>query len=132
MQDPDNEEIYASKYRAFDEAYRDFLSHLPPDEAHRPRVEPAPGHHYASHYSNSGGVLHYLVRVPPYTQQFIDYQDGRFDVPDRTFHNMATTWRMVIDPGNTDVKEMIPEFFYFPEFLLNTQGQYCFLRVSAR
>ena len=69
MQDPDNEEIYASKYRAFDEAYRDFLSHLPPDEAHRPRVEPAPGHHYASHYSNSGGVLHYLVRVPPYTQQ---------------------------------------------------------------
>lgn len=31
-------------------------------------------HHFASLYSNSGGVLHYLVRVPPFTGLFLNYQ----------------------------------------------------------
>lgn len=31
-------------------------------------------HHYASLYSNSGGVLHYLVRLPPFTELFLNYQ----------------------------------------------------------
>lgn len=29
---------------------------------------------YGSHYSNSGIVLHYLIRLPPYTQHFLQYQ----------------------------------------------------------
>ena len=40
-------------------------------------------YHYASHYSNTGIVLHFLVRVPPYTGEFIQFQDGNFDLPDR-------------------------------------------------
>ena len=35
------------------------------------RVEPF---HYGSHYSNSGTVLHYLVRLPPFTRMFLTYQ----------------------------------------------------------
>ena len=35
------------------------------------RVEPF---HYGSHYSNSGTVLHYLVRLPPFTRMFLSYQ----------------------------------------------------------
>ena len=31
-------------------------------------------YHYASLYSNSGTVLHYLVRLPPFTKMFLDYQ----------------------------------------------------------
>ena len=31
-------------------------------------------YHYSSHYSNSGSVLHFLVRVPPFTSQFLIYQ----------------------------------------------------------
>jgi len=31
-------------------------------------------YHYGSHYSNSGTVLHFLVRLPPFTQMFLDYQ----------------------------------------------------------
>jgi Beige/BEACH domain len=44
---------------------------------------------YGSHYSNMGSVLHYLVRVEPFTTYFLDFQGGRFDVPDRSFHDVA-------------------------------------------
>lgn len=30
--------------------------------------------HYGSHYSNSGTVLHFLVRLPPFTSMFLCYQ----------------------------------------------------------
>lgn len=63
-------------------------------------------------------VLHYLVRVEPFTSLHIDLQSGRFDVADRQFHSVPQTWRSLYDNVN-DVKELIPEFFYFPEFLIN-------------
>ena len=31
-------------------------------------------YHYGSHYSNSGIVLHFLVRLPPFTGMFLHYQ----------------------------------------------------------
>ncbi|XP_052057749.1 lysosomal-trafficking regulator-like isoform X2 [Mytilus californianus] len=79
-------------------------------------------YHYGSHYSNSGIVLHFLVRLPPYTKMFVSYQDNNFDIPDRTFHNMETCWRLASSQSTTDFKEMIPEFFFFPEFLRNFEG----------
>lgn len=36
-----------------------------------PPVQP---YHYGSHYSNSGTVLHFLVRLPPFTKMFLAYQ----------------------------------------------------------
>ncbi|KAF4527890.1 hypothetical protein B566_EDAN012302 [Ephemera danica] len=79
-------------------------------------------HHFGSHYSNSGTVLHFLVRMPPFTRMFLRYQDNNFDIPDRTFHSLYTTWRLTSSDSTTDVKELIPEFFFLPEFLLNTEG----------
>ncbi|KAJ8721735.1 hypothetical protein PYW07_002510 [Mythimna separata] len=79
-------------------------------------------HHYASLYSNSGGVLHYLVRIPPFTELFLNYQDNNFDMPDRTFHSLATTWRLITNDSPTDVKELIPELFYLPELFHNNEG----------
>ena len=38
-------------------------------------------YYYGSHYSNIGCVLHYLVRLEPFSHGFIDFQGGRFDVP---------------------------------------------------
>lgn len=35
---------------------------------------------------------------------------------------MATTWRLSSFESATDVKELIPEFFFLPEFLENTEG----------
>lgn len=79
-------------------------------------------YHYGSHYSNSGIVLHFLVRIPPFTGMFLHYQDDNFDLPDRTFHSLHTTWRLTSSDSTTDVKEMIPEFFFLPEFLINHEG----------
>lgn len=78
-------------------------------------------YHYGSHYSNSGIVLHYLVRLPPYTQMFLQYQDKNFDIPDRTFHSIYTTWRLATEDSTNGFKELIPEFFYLPEFLMNSE-----------
>lgn len=79
-------------------------------------------YHYGSHYSNSGTVLHYLVRVPPFTNYFLRYQDNSFDLPDRTFHALHTTWRLASRDSPTDVKELIPEFFTLPEMLENFES----------
>jgi len=83
-------------------------------------------YHYASLYSNSGTVLgtvlHYLVRLPPFTKMFLDYQDNNFDVPDRTFHSMNTSFMLSSCESTTDYKELIPEFFFLHEFLTNRQG----------
>ena len=37
-----------------------------------------PPYHYSSHYSNSGTVLHFLVRLPPFTSMFLKYQGKKF------------------------------------------------------
>ncbi|XP_012510487.1 PREDICTED: neurobeachin-like protein 1 [Propithecus coquereli] len=74
--------------------------------------------HYGTHYSNSAGVMHYLIRVEPFTTLHIQLQSGRFDCADRQFHSIPATWQALMD-NPYDVKELIPEFFYFPEFLEN-------------
>ena len=50
--------------------------------ANERRASAAPGlsnisdkpYHYGSHYSNSGIVLHFLVRLPPFTEMFLAFQ----------------------------------------------------------
>uniref|UniRef100_A0AAZ3NN02 Neurobeachin-like 1 n=1 Tax=Oncorhynchus tshawytscha TaxID=74940 RepID=A0AAZ3NN02_ONCTS len=74
--------------------------------------------HYGTHYSNAAGVMHYLIRVEPFTSLHIALQSGRFDCADRQFHSIPALWQTLTDNPN-DVKELIPEFFYFPEFLEN-------------
>lgn len=89
------------------------------------REHPRPGmtaYHYSSLYSNPGTVLHFLVRVPPFTTMFLSYQDNNFDIPDRTFHALLTTYNLVSKESSTDVKELIPEFFFLPEILENSEG----------
>jgi len=82
-----------------------------------------PPFHYGSHYSNSGTVVFYLLRVEPFTSLFIDLQSGKFDIADRLFHNIEDTWNNCLT-NPSDVKELIPEFFYFPEFLTNSNKFY--------
>ena len=46
----------------------------------------------------------------------------RFDVADRQFHSVPAAWQARME-SPADVKELIPEFFYFPEFLQNMNGE---------
>ncbi|CAH1788242.1 unnamed protein product [Owenia fusiformis] len=74
--------------------------------------------HYGTHYSNAAGVMHFLLRLEPFTTLHIQLQSGRFDVADRQFHSIPATWKSLMENPN-DVKELIPEFFYTHEFLEN-------------
>uniref|UniRef100_A0A8C1V4L3 Lysosomal trafficking regulator n=1 Tax=Cyprinus carpio TaxID=7962 RepID=A0A8C1V4L3_CYPCA len=115
VQSKEKEDRYVDNYRYLEEEYKKGKVEDDP----MPPVQP---YHYGSHYSNSGTVLHFLVRLPPFTKMFLAYQDQSFDIPDRTFHSMNTTWRLSSYESMTDVKELIPEFFYLPEFLVNREG----------
>ncbi|XP_073729606.1 lysosomal-trafficking regulator isoform X2 [Misgurnus anguillicaudatus] len=115
VQAKDKEDRYVDNYRYLEDEYKKGKREDDP----MPPVQP---YHYGSHYSNSGTVLHFLVRLPPFTKMFLAYQDQSFDIPDRTFHSMNTTWRLSSYESMTDVKELIPEFFYLPEFLVNREG----------
>ncbi|XP_025103761.1 neurobeachin-like protein 1 isoform X2 [Pomacea canaliculata] len=77
--------------------------------------------HYGTHYSNAAGVMHYMVRMEPFTTLHIQLQSGKFDVADRQFHSVPGSWSSLMENPN-DVKELIPEFFYLPEFLVNSDG----------
>lgn len=35
---------------------------------------------YGTHYSNIGSVLHFLVRMEPFSSYLIEFQGGQFDV----------------------------------------------------
>ncbi|KAF5820568.1 putative transcription factor WD40-like family [Helianthus annuus] len=79
-----------------------------------------PKFHYGSHYSSAGIVLFYLLRLPPFSTENQKLQGGQFDHADRLFNSVRDTWSSAAGRGNTsDVKELIPEFFYMPEFLEN-------------
>ncbi|KAL0419844.1 UNVERIFIED_CONTAM: protein SPIRRIG [Sesamum radiatum] len=79
-----------------------------------------PKFHYGSHYSSAGIVLFYLLRLPPFSIENQKLQGGQFDHADRLFNSVRDTWSSAAGKGNTsDVKELIPEFFYMPEFLEN-------------
>ncbi|KAF9618607.1 hypothetical protein IFM89_002302 [Coptis chinensis] len=79
-----------------------------------------PKFHYGSHYSSAGIVLFYLLRLPPFSTENQKLQGGQFDHADRLFNSVRDTWLSAAGKGNTsDVKELIPEFFYMPEFLEN-------------
>ncbi|XP_069810685.1 lysosomal-trafficking regulator [Dendropsophus ebraccatus] len=115
VQSKEKEDRYIDNYKYLEDEY----SKADREDDPMPPVQP---YHYGSHYSNSGTVLHFLVRLPPFTKMFLAYQDQSFDIPDRTFHSMNTTWRLSSYESMTDVKELIPEFFYLPEFLVNREG----------
>ena len=76
---------------------------------------------YGSHYSSPGIVLHYLIRQEPFTTMAIQLQSGRFDCPDRLFFDIAASWNGCMT-STSDMKELIPEFFFLPEILLNTNS----------
>lgn len=73
---------------------------------------------YGSHYSGTGPLFYYMVRIEPFAWLNYRLQGGRFDCPDRLFKSVEETWESCCI-NTSDVKELIPEFFFFSEFLRN-------------
>ena len=75
-------------------------------------------HFYSTHYSNPMYVSHYLCRLFPFSQLRIELQGEKFDVAERLFSSIQTTFESATSQ-KTDVRELIPEFYYLPEMFEN-------------
>ena len=82
----------------------------------------APPFHYGTHYSSAMIVSSYLIRLQPFVQSYLLLQGGSFDHADRLFYSIKKAWLSASQDNMTDVRELTPEFFYLPEFLLNKNG----------
>nr|XP_028963058.1 BEACH domain-containing protein B isoform X2 [Malus domestica] len=97
------------RFEVFEDRYRSFTD---PD---------IPSFYYGSHYSSMGIVLYYLLRLEPFTSLHRNLQGGKFDHADRLFQSIEGTYQNCLS-NTSDVKELIPEFFYMPEFLVNSNA----------
>lgn len=79
-----------------------------------------PAFHYGTHYSSAMIVCSFLIRLEPFTHHFLKLQGGDFDHADRLFDSVGAAWDSASEKNMGDVRELIPEFFYLPEFLSNT------------
>jgi len=69
-----------------------------------------PSFHYTTHYSYPEAVLQLLIRVCPFTKA-----KGKFESP---LNSIDETYKSAIS-NQTDVRELTPEFFCFPEIFIN-------------
>ncbi|TLD38946.1 beach-domain-containing protein [Venturia nashicola] len=106
VQSPSQERQLKERYEA--------LASLEDDSDH------APGpFHYGTHYSSSSVVSNYMVRLQPFVQSHLSLQGGYFDHPDRLFYSIEKAWDSASRGLLGDVRELTPEFFYLPDFLVN-------------
>ena len=75
-------------------------------------------YYFGSHYSNPAYVSHFLTRIYPFSFAALEIQGYNFDAPDRLFINIFKCYNSVITE-KSDVREILPQFFYFPEMFIN-------------
>ena len=74
--------------------------------------------HFFGFYSTGLYISNYLVRMYPFINNQIKYQDGKLDDPKRqfeSFQNMSQIFKF----NQNDAMELIPEFYLVPEIFLN-------------
>lgn len=103
-QTPERESEFRERYAAF--------ADMGGDES--------PPFHYGTHYSSAMIVSSYLIRLQPFVKSYLLLQGGTFDHADRLFYSIAKAWESASRKNMSDVRELIPEFFYLPEFLVNS------------
>ncbi|KAJ5280382.1 hypothetical protein N7478_005754 [Penicillium angulare] len=103
-QTPERESGFRERYNAFAEMGDDN----------------SPPFHYGTHYSSAMIVTSYLIRLQPFVKSYLLLQGGTFDHADRLFYSIRKAWESASRGNMTDVRELSPEFFYLPEFLVNS------------
>jgi beige protein homolog 1 len=81
-----------------------------------------PAYHYGTHYSSSMTVCQYLMRLQPFVKSYLILQGDSFDHADRLFYSIGQAWHSASKDHSNDVRELTPEFYYLPEFLINING----------
>lgn len=78
---------------------------------------------YGSFYSNPTIITHYLIRLQPFSALHWRHQSKRFDHADRLFSSIEEQYKSSTK-NSSDLKELIPEFYSWPEFLRNRNQIY--------
>jgi hypothetical protein len=73
---------------------------------------------YSSFAMCSLAVYFYFLRVEPFATLHIEMQSGKFDHASRLFLNVADSYHQA-STHLSDYRELTPEFYFQPEFLLN-------------
>jgi hypothetical protein len=102
----DRQKEFRERYRSFEEL----------------NDQSSPPFHYGTHFSSAMIVCSYLIRLQPFVQSYLLLQGGSFDHADRLFYSIEKAWASASRDNMTDVRELIPEFFFLPEFLVNSNG----------
>ena len=97
-------------------SYADSKKELQEEEEEE--MEDNPSSYFNSHYSTHFYVCNYKIRFFPYTFISIELQGNNFDDPNRLFFSIEDTFYN-ISCQKGDLRELIPEFYYFPEFFWN-------------
>ena len=77
-----------------------------------------PPHLFNTHYSNPTYTSNYLIRIFPYSFSCIELQGDGFDNPNRLFYSIEGMMNNSLSQ-KSDLRELIPEFFYFPGLFFN-------------
>ena len=75
-------------------------------------------YYYNTNYSNATYTCYYLLRLFPFTFNSIEFQGDFFDDPNRLFFDIEMSEKNSFIQ-KSDIKEIIPEFFYLPDFFYN-------------
>lgn len=67
-----------------------------------------------------GIILQYLIRMNPFSEGSKCLQGGKFDISDRLFYSIPESFKCATSEMS-DLRELIPEFFYLPDFLINNE-----------
>lgn len=116
LNDPSNYRDLSKPVGALNEKrLREFIERMEMNQGSEPVIPPFL---YGAHYASIGTVLFYLIRIYPYTTYSLILQSGRFDKSDRLFYSVSDTWANCLN-SPTDMKELVPEFYYDSQFLYN-------------
>ena len=99
-------ELINGSYKSLEEDYLD------------KKDSPTPLCLFNTHYSNPIYVSNFLIRVFPYSFSCIELQGDGFDNPNRLFYAVDSCMNNTLNQ-KSDLRELIPEIFYFYEIFIN-------------
>ena len=88
------------------------------DEVENGLIQYDNAYYFESNFSNGNYACNYLLRIFPYSFIAIEIQGDGFDDPKKLFNSIEETFYNISSQEN-NFRELLPEFFYFPEMFLN-------------
>ena len=88
-------------------------------------------YYYNTNYSNAVYTSYYLLRLFPFAFNSIEFQGDFFDDPNRLFFDIETCEKNCFIQ-KSDIKEIIPEFFYLPDFYDNINNLNLFKKKISK